>query len=108
MNGDDKDDAEDDGQQGGCQVVSDGSTSDTARQRHVQRPDGCYQGRHDQWEDESLQHPEEDLPDVGDVHHLPVRPLLLALAQNHSKDDPAYNPSHGGHGKTSGPQAPPY
>ena len=106
MDGDDQDDSQDDGHHGGSQVVGDGSTSNSARERHIQRPHGRYQGGDDQWEDESFQHPEEDLPNVGDVHHLPVSPRLLALPQYQAEYDPAKDSGHGGQGQSTSSQKP--
>ena len=105
MNGDDQDDAEDHGHQGGCQVVRDGSPSNSARERHVQRAHSCYQGRYNQRKYESLQHPEEDLPDVGDVHHLPVRPVSLDAAETEPEHHTPDHPGHGGEGEAPRPQA---
>ena len=104
MNSDDEDDAQDDGHHGGGQVVGDGSPPDSAREGHVQRPHGCYEGRDDQREDESFQHPEEDLANVGDVHHLPVSPLLLALPQHQAEYDAAKDPGHCSQGQSTSSQ----
>ena len=70
----------------------------------TQRPNSCDQRGDDQWEDESLQHPEEDLPDVGDVHHLPLVPALLALAEDQAEHDPADDAAHGGDSEEVHPQ----
>ena len=50
--------------------------SHLSRQTHVERPDSRDEGRDDEWEDEGLEHPEEQVADVGDVHDLAVGPSL--------------------------------
>ena len=104
MDGDDQDDSQDDGHHGGSQVVGDGSTSNSARERHIQRPHGRYQGGDDQWEDESFQHPEEDLPNVGDVHHLALMPVVLTLTEDQAEHHPADDAAHGGDSQGVHPQ----
>ena len=104
MDSDDKDDSQDDGHQGSGQVVGDGSPPDSAREGHVQGPHGCYEGRDNQRKDESFQHPEEDLANVGDIHHLPLMPVLLALPEDEAEDDPADDAAHGGDSEGVHPQ----
>ena len=107
MDGDHEDDTKDDSHDGGGEVVGDSPETNLARQGHVEGPDSCDQRGDDQWEDESLQHPEEDLPDVGDVHHLPLVPLLLALPQDQTEDDPTNHTGHGRNGQGIHPQTSP-
>ena len=70
----------------------------------TKRPNSCDQRGNDQWEDESFQHPEEDFSDVGDVHHLPLVPVLLTLTEDQSEYDPADDAAHGGDSQGVHPQ----
>ena len=104
VDGDHEDDAKDDSHDGGGEVVDDSTESNFAREWHVERPNCRDQRGNDQRKYESLQHPEEDLPDVGDVHDLPLVPLLLALAQDQAEPHPAYHAAHRGYGQGVHPQ----
>ena len=46
------------------------------REAHVERPHGRDERRDDERQDERLQHPQEQVADVRDVHNLAVRPAL--------------------------------
>ena len=74
----------------------------------VEGSDGGDEGGHNQGEDQRLQHPEEDLAHVGDVHHLPLRPVLLAAAEDQPEDDAADDARHGPDGEAVGAQTSPH
>ena len=56
MDGQDQDDAQDDGTDGGRHVVDDGPHSNAPRQRQIQRTDGRYHRRHDQRQYQAFQY----------------------------------------------------
>lgn len=78
MDGRRQDHAEDDGRHGRREVVADGARADLARQAEVQRADGGDDGRHDERQDQRLEHLQEDVSHERDVHYLPGRPFLGA------------------------------
>ena len=53
--------------------------TDLAREAHVERPDRGDEAGYDEGEDERLEHAQEQLPDVRDVHRLAVRPRVVHL-----------------------------
>ena len=61
MDGEDEDDAEDDGAHRGGHVVDDGSRADATRHGQVQRADGGNHGRDDQGQNEHLQHAQKQI-----------------------------------------------
>ena len=93
MDDDDQDDALDDGQDRGGEVVDDGAGADLVGEAEVQRANGRDDGGHEQRDDERLQHPEEQVPDELHVHDFALPPSLrLGGAQHepqaHAPQDP--------------------
>ena len=60
-----------------CIVIS--LPTHLARKAHVERSDGGDEAGDDERQDEGLEHAQEQLPDVRDVHRLAVRPRAVHL-----------------------------
>ena len=72
---------------GGEKEIRNSAATHYTGQGDVKRTDRSYQGRNNEGNDQRLQHPQEEFSDNGDVHDLPLRPMLFQLMEHQAEAD---------------------
>ena len=87
LDGGDQDDAQDDRQDGGGHVVNNSTESNLSWQGQVHGSYGSYEGGDDEGDDDTLEHVEEELSNIADIHGISLAPWLIwTILQWYSKD----------------------